>query len=163
MKRGDWTQDNDDTLAALFAAGVKIKEIARALGRTSNAVTGRAARLRKLGVPGMERRCQRWSRKEDAEIRKAAAAGESVERVARRLGRSLTSTQSYVRDKRIVFKRNPNPSARRWSRQELELMAENIPAAELAERIGRTEMAVRVRRTHHGLHPNTGQPKESSK
>ncbi len=45
-----WSEDDDATLFRLFAAGLSIRAIGRAMGRTWGSVRNRCSRLRKRGL-----------------------------------------------------------------------------------------------------------------
>lgn len=82
-----WYPDDDDAVVRRTLAGDARADIARALGRTVQAIESRQALLRASGR--LPRQADRsWSVTDDALLAELRAAGVSDSEVARRLGRS---------------------------------------------------------------------------
>jgi hypothetical protein len=150
LKHGEagipWTADEDATLRAGVEAGEGWETIAETLpGRTAAASRTRAAQL---GIERSEKQVHvAWTEAEDEELRAGAAAGETVQELAKRLpGR----TPNAVAIRRFLLGGNKLPVAERWTETEDTALREGFASGkkwkEIAEGLpGRTRKAVAAR------------------
>lgn len=142
-----WAQREDATLVRLYRAGAAVREIARALGRSEDAVNARRAAL---GSPP-RRSPARWSAREDALLAGAVRARLPAPLVAERLGRPA----AQVRWRRRTLGLTSPPSRRYGPEEDAAVRAaieEGGEVAELARRLGRTPDALRLRAANLGLY-----------
>jgi len=141
-----WTRPEDAKLARLYASGVSLRQIAAALGRSSDAVD---ARRRTLRIPARPA-APPWSPDEDALLRAASRIGLPVAEVARRLGRPPAAIR--WRRRILGLQRRGSPA---WSPAEDQALtrtwAQCGDRTELASRLGRSPAALRLRVATLGL------------
>lgn len=159
----DWTRPQERALLAAAETGMLYRDIAAHLYRlgyplrTAHAI---CFRLRKIGYfRGWGRP---WTDAEDARIRAAYAAGESLRAVARSIGRTASMMRyrceylglagTHVRP--VGFRSQPG-----WTEIEVSILRAGYgkePTAGLAQRLGRSTGAVRVKARalgiEHGYH-----------
>jgi hypothetical protein len=142
-----WTEREDATLARLYRAGAAVREIARAVARSEDAVN---ARRHALGLTA-RRTPPQWSPREDALLEAATRSGLSAPIVAERLGRPV----GQVRRRRHALGLT-SPASRPYGADDdaalRALIEEGGDLAELAARLGRTPDALRLRAANLGLH-----------
>jgi hypothetical protein len=149
QRRRRWQPDEDRRLRTGYAHGLTCAAIAAHLpGRTAGAV---AARARKLGLASYARR---WTRQEDAQLRRLAEHGTSLEQAAHILVRTPQALR--VRARRLGIQPPPThrpPRRRRWTPADDQLLAvrASLDPARLAILLGRSEGAVRRRLAALGL------------
>ena len=148
-RRRRWQPDEDRRLRAGYTQGLTCAAIAAHLpGRTAGAV---AARARKLGLASYARR---WTRQEDAQLRRLAEHGTCLEQVAGILVRTPQALR--VRARRLGIRPPPThrpPRRRRWTPADDTLLTgqANLDPARLAILLGRSEGAVGRRLAALGL------------
>lgn len=118
-----WTEEDRAVLRAGLEAGDSYEEIAAALNRTAKAIAVQAAKMRARGemvafeAPPLkrERRQHRrhWTRAENATLRRMIADGDSIEEIARVLGRTIGATREHARRLAPVSARVPSPVRRK--------------------------------------------------
>lgn len=141
-----WTGREDKTLARLYATGAAVREIARRIGRSEDAVN---ARRRQLGIAA--RRDPRWTEREDALLSAAAAAGVPPRILAERLGRPV----GQVRWRRRALGLGAPAPTRYGTEEDRALRAlfhGRGDLEELARRLGRSPDALRLRARKLGLY-----------
>jgi hypothetical protein len=148
-RRRRWQPDEDRRLRAGYAQGLTCAAIAARLpGRTAPAV---AARARRLGLASYARR---WTRQEEAQLRRLAEHGTCLEQAAYILVRTPQALR--IRARRLGIQPPPThrPSRRRrWTPADDQLLSgrANLDPARLAILLGRSEGAVRRRLAALGL------------
>src|SRR6266508_1980500 len=148
-RRRRWQPDEDRRLRAGYAQGLTCAAIAAHLpGRTAGAV---AARARKLGLASYARR---WTRQEEAQLRRLAEHGTCLEQAAGILVRTPQALR--VRARRLGIRPPPThrpPRRRRWTPADDTLLTgqANLDPARLAILLGRSEGAVGRRLAALGL------------
>jgi hypothetical protein len=148
QRRRRWQPDEDRRLRAGYAQGLTCAAIAAHLpGRTAGAI---AARARKLGLASYARR---WTRQEDAQLRRLAEHGTCLEQAADILVRTPQALR--IRARRLGIRPPPThrPPRRRWTPADDQLLTAqaNLDPARLAVLLGRSEGAVRRRLAALGL------------
>jgi len=142
-----WSAEADDLLRTLYCAGVPVREIARRVGRSEDAVTERRRTLRLAPRP----RSQPWSAAEDELLRAAAAAGLPATTLAQRLKRPADQVR-----RRRAWLVGGGASPRRYSPAEEDAMrdcwATGGDVAALAGAMGRSPAALRLHAESLGLH-----------
>jgi hypothetical protein len=147
-RRHRWRPDEDCRLRAGYAQGLTCAAIAARLpGRTAGAV---AARARRLGLASYARR---WTRQEDAQLRRLAEHGTCLEQAARILVRTPQALR--VRARRLGIQPPPTHRSprRRWTPADDQLLTAqaDLDPARLAVLLGRSDAAVRRRLAALGL------------
>lgn len=142
-----WTSAEDAHLRRGYDAGLPVAEIAKALGRSVDALVARRALL---GIPPRRVRLP-WSELEDQLLRSAVKAGVPATALAGRLERS--AEQVRVRRRQLGL---ASRTARRYTPAEDTVLRDGWTAGvgveELARRLGRSPDAVRVHADALGLH-----------
>lgn len=137
-----WTPAEDAVVILASWSPGSWRRTAAKLGRTVNAVTARAAQLRREGAPGIGRKSRgnhapRWSSEEKAKLEQLVVAGASTKAASAELGRSMTAVRQQ-----LLAKRPQGPRRPPLTRVERELVVELARAGEATEAI-----AVRVHRS----------------
>jgi len=97
-----WTEGEDQSLRRMYADGVRVVEIARALGRTKNMVIGRANRLGLAhtvphpSCPHSDATRARWGARKK-EFARRWANGETYGEIAAAMGYASYSSASAMR------------------------------------------------------------------
>jgi DNA-binding CsgD family transcriptional regulator len=145
-QRRPWTRAEDAELARLYGSGVPRREIAVALGRSTDAVD---ARRRALRIP-VRPAAAPWSSDEDALLRAASRVGLPAAEVARRLGRPPAAVRWRRRTLGLQGRGTPL-----WSTAEDQALARTWTGggdlAGLAAALGRSAAALRLRAGVLGL------------
>jgi hypothetical protein len=142
-----WSQSEDGVVRRLYPQGVAIREIARQLQRSEDAV---GERRRTLGLPARPRQ-RPWSETEDEVLRAAIAAGLPASVLADALGRD--AEQVRRRRRRML---GPSIRPRAYTpAEDASIRAAwqagpDVPV--LARRLGRSEGSIRLRAQKLGLH-----------
>jgi hypothetical protein len=142
-----WTSADDACLRRSYTSGEPIAEIARALGRSTDAVVARRALL---GIA--PRRVPRpWSERGDRLLRSAVETGVPATALAGRLQRSVHQIRARTRQLGLAMR-----TARGYTPAEDSLLRDlwtgGDGVADLAHRLGRSPDAVRLRARALGLH-----------
>lgn len=142
-----WSAHEETALTRAYQAGVAVREIARELQRSEDAVN---ARRRALGLTA-RRSARPWLREEDALLAAATREGLPAALVAERLGRPLSQVRWRRRALRVT-----RPPSRRYSAEEDALVraasSRGGDLQQLARRLGRSPDALRLRAARLGLH-----------
>lgn len=140
-----WSTEEDRTLRRLYAANRAVREIAAALGRSTDAVT---ARRRQLDVTPRRRP---WTAREDALLRAAAASGAPAAWTAARLGRTPEAVRR--RHRTLIGHR---PRGQRYDAGQDDAIrrcfADGGDIGALASRLDRSADALRLRAQVLGVH-----------
>lgn len=146
-----WSSQEDKRLIPLHRAGKPLADIARALGRTYDAVSGKPVRLR-LAKTQPQRR--RWTR-QDIDILKKRYGRLSNRRLAERLGWAMASVGLKARELGIA-----PPPHRPWTIREdryLERHYARDRRNQLARKLDRSVAAIGWRLRALGLEPRAKQ------
>jgi len=148
-KRRRWMAWEDAVLREGYSAALSCREIAQQLaGRSPGAV---AARARKLGLADFGRA---WTLRDDARLRALWVREPPVEQIAEALVRTPEAVRARCRKLGLVSPvRLAEPSARRWTAAEDEVLARHAAAnpATLARWLKRSDRAVTQRMRKLGL------------
>lgn len=141
-----WSTKEDALLKQLHRAGTSYDDIARAIGRTRNAVSGRVMKLGLVATQPM--RAPRWTKQEENVLRKLYGMVRNRE-IAARLGRTLASVGLKARELGLA-----GPPSQPWSASDDRYIKRRYGTAsreEIATALGRTVPAVASRAEFLGM------------
>ena len=91
----NWTTKDVHTLVEMYRSGVKVEEIAAALGRTPSVIYAEAYNLRRAGVD-IPLRCRRcWTPKHDETLINLRQAGMTLTEIADALDIALSTVETH--------------------------------------------------------------------
>jgi DNA invertase Pin-like site-specific DNA recombinase len=108
-----WTEEEDGLLRMMYPSSSTDILMAALTNRTWKAITLRARRLNLRRVKSNINRWQKWTREEDEQLYQLCRGGVRYDEIARKLGRSVDSVATRVRDRGLSIHR---PNGTRKSR-----------------------------------------------
>lgn len=139
-----WSSQDDKRLASMFDKGSSIEEIAEVLGRSKASVRGRVVKVRRQGVVKTRRRFPKaWSAQEEQSIIQMRKKGESIESIAKELGRTCQSVSfrknSLVKQGLVETRKK---KAEDRAMQVLALRGDGLTSDAIASRVGITKHGI---------------------
>lgn len=145
-----WSQDEDDKLKALVAENKSYREIAKALGRTHQAVQRRA---RLAGIQHKKTDTRKveynyWAKEQDELIMQMYLTGKKT---CEEISQFLNKTQSSVRNRLNLLGGIKTEQLLEWTPEEDKYLKEHYPVSpqqQIEQHIGRTWSAIQKRATN---------------